>query len=118
MTEAHSCRPERDELQLVGQWVAPYLFPPAAFLIGALSGLELRSLPGVLLAATVIDALGLFAPLMIAGRWCGGWADEWTQGMPVSPWAVLWSLIVVLNLSIAAIPLAVLNPGMRALLGW
>lgn len=111
MVDFDSDRPDDEELQFVGLWSAPFLFPPVATLIYAATARELGSITLVFVMTIVIDALGLFIPLMIAGWWCGRWSDRLTERLRVSPWPVLAALVVVLDAGVALLPWWVVQVG-------
>lgn len=103
MSELPRERPDLEELQLVGLWAAPLLFPVIATAIYALVR-PFEDLPLISVMTIVVDVLGLFVPLMIAGWWCGRWSDRLTERLQVSPWPVLLALVLLLNAGVAVFP--------------
>ncbi len=104
MSELPRERPDHEELQFVGLWAAPFLFPPLATLIYAATARELGPIALIFAMTIVIDVLGLFIPLMIAGWWCGRSSERLTERLRVSPWPVLLALVVLLDAGVAVLP--------------
>lgn len=104
MVDVDSYRPDHEELQLIGLWGAPFLFPPVATAIYAAAGGQFGQLALIFVTTIAVDALGLFIPLMLAGWWCGRWSDRLTQRLRLSPYWVLAALVLLVDAGVAVLP--------------
>jgi len=110
MSELPRERPDHEEPQLVELWAAPLSFPVIATAIYALVR-SFEDLPLIGVLTIVVDVLGLFVPLMIAGWWCGRWSDRLTERLQVSPWPVLAALVILVDAGVAVLPWWVVQIG-------